>query len=446
MEKREARIKCSGCGTSYKIKVPVTDKPVSFKCKKCGKVLKIRLKPSEAPAAAPAPPAPSSMEGLTPGFESTQLPDSGDFYDSALPDLEKSPSFVENYLYPDKIPQQTQITETTRRWLMLSDDLIKGPFTQAEIAEMVHTGEITAGTSLRSGERPWVQASEIPDFRHFFSTQTAGPKVAPIDSVQLMGLGEETEEDQSHTETPFYRDFPAIVSYPVASGNPIPLVIFAGIAFAFSAVLSYELLVGFPLSILGWSLLYGYLSSLARQSSEAPDKAPPPWNFSQALDMVVDGLKSLAVLAVYCLIPVGICLVLMIAFFLNSRPGLGYVFLVLTVLIFAGSLLVVPAALVALVTTRNIGPALKPGNLVQSIRTWGHSYQMLALASVAIGLACMFAVIGAVFLAEIPLAGFAVAGLVMAVVLSYGHFVWFCALGRFTRDTKPRTSHAPATA
>ena len=58
MEKKEARIKCSGCGTSYKVKIPVTDKPVSFKCKKCGKVLKLKVKAAEAPPAPPPPPRP----------------------------------------------------------------------------------------------------------------------------------------------------------------------------------------------------------------------------------------------------------------------------------------------------------------------------------------------------------------------------------------------------
>ena len=77
MEKKEARIKCSGCGASYKLKIPVTDKPVSFKCKKCGKVLKLKVKPSSEGARGQTVEESSKQ----PEFETTQLPDAGDYQD-----------------------------------------------------------------------------------------------------------------------------------------------------------------------------------------------------------------------------------------------------------------------------------------------------------------------------------------------------------------------------
>ncbi len=71
MEKKEARIKCSGCGSSYKVKIPVTDKPVSFKCKKCGKVLKLRIKSVSPEADVPAAPSFQTAMESEPEFERT---------------------------------------------------------------------------------------------------------------------------------------------------------------------------------------------------------------------------------------------------------------------------------------------------------------------------------------------------------------------------------------
>ena len=46
----------------------------------------------------------------------------------------------------------------------------------------------------------------------------------------------------------------------------------------------------------------------------------------------------------------------------------------------------------------------------------------------------MIVVLLAVFLVDIPLAGFVVAGLLMGVVLTYVNFIWFHVLGRFSRE------------
>ncbi len=57
MEKKEVRLKCSGCGTAFKLKVPVTDKPLMFTCKKCGKAMRLRLQAPGKQQTVPAAPA-----------------------------------------------------------------------------------------------------------------------------------------------------------------------------------------------------------------------------------------------------------------------------------------------------------------------------------------------------------------------------------------------------
>src|SRR5271157_2547339 len=74
MEKTEARVKCSGCGTHYKLKFPVTDKPIRFQCKKCGKVLTLRIKPP-AQTAPIQPTHPQPAPQVMPQLETTQLQD-----------------------------------------------------------------------------------------------------------------------------------------------------------------------------------------------------------------------------------------------------------------------------------------------------------------------------------------------------------------------------------
>lgn len=46
----------------------------------------------------------------------------------------------------------------------------------------------------------------------------------------------------------------------------------------------------------------------------------------------------------------------------------------------------------------------------------------------------MLTAVAAMFLVDVPDIGFLVAGLAMALVLSYGHFVWFHVLGRFAGE------------
>ena len=119
----------------------------------------------------------------------------------------------------------------------------------------------------------------------------------------------------------------------------------------------------------------------------------------------------------------------------------------LTLLVYAASLFMVPAALVVLGRSQQVKTAFSPGKIMALVKMGGQPYRMLALVSLATGLICMLAVFLAMFLVEIPDVGFLVSGLVMALVLSYGHFVWFHVLGRFSGENGKLTSQilAPRT-
>jgi hypothetical protein len=430
MEKKEARIKCSGCGASYKVRVPVTDKPVSFKCKKCGKVLKLKIKPT-APAEAEPKATPGLPQGQMPELETTQLPEEGSYHDAPAPPKIQRPSVVEHLFleHPEDAPVSK--TEKSRSWVVLTNDVIKGPLTDQDITKMIESGEIEADTSLRMGERPWIKASEIPDFRSFFPDQHHAGAGASLSLLAREGLG---AIGDGQTGTPFYEELPTLISYPFAGAKGLSLVIFAAIAFLLSAVLSLDFLLGLPLNLIGWVLLYGYLAGLMRASTESPHSPPPGWDFSHAKDLIFSGLNVLGLLAVYSLIPVGICLLLMIFFFLNSMTVLGYVFLVLTILVYFGSLFVLPSGLAVLGATEKLGSALSGSSIIGMIRDGGRPYSMLAMVSMVTGLACLLATCAAVFLADVPNVGFVVSGLVMALVLSYGHFIWFHVVGRFASE------------
>jgi Protein of unknown function (DUF4013) len=432
MEKKEARIKCSGCGTSYKVKIPVTDKPVSFKCKKCGKVLKLKIKSA-------APPTPSFQPEMEPPpqFETSQLPDS-DVYDdraqgpsASAPSLE--PHFFGRAVEQPPAAQTPSAQDKSRRWIVLSGDIVKGPFIDDEIVAMIRDGDITAETSLRMGERPWIKAAEIANFRDMFPERQRVSKKGPLESMQLFDDAEATEKEKT-AGPPFYKELPAIIQYPVAGGGWQPLAIFVGIAFVLCTVLSFEFLVGLPVSLIGWVLLYGYLGSLMQFSSQSPASPPPNWNFGAAKEMVAQGGKILLVVLVCSLLPVGILLIGMIACFLNSQQLIGYILMALTVIVYAASLFMVPAALVVLGGSQNLTAAFNPGKIMAIVKKGGQPYRMLALVSLAAGLICMAVVVLAVFLVDIPDVGFLVSGLIMALVLSYGHFVWFHVLGRFVRE------------
>lgn len=505
MEKKEARIKCHGCGTTFKLKVPVSDKPINFTCKKCGKVLKIKLKasPTEEQSPPPEPKAsepvietnqmgdfadddfgnsdpsqmPSGEHQISPPqfdespvteedkrkFESTQLPEFEDGEDIGV-DLSNPPSQFETgrlddlelTQLPDEgsyqntagappvatqspadAPQQA-IADGNRRWIVLDEDLIKGPFSDEEILEMIHQGEVKAETSLRMGERPWIKASEIANFRKYFHVE---PRPGADSRLAQFSLLDQEAEDAARAGSgkPFYTELASILPYPIGRGNPVPLAIFAGIVFVLSTILSFpslQFFIALPINLIGWIILYGYLSQLMNYSKQYPTKAPPAWDFSRVKEMAIGGIMVLLVLLAYSLIPVTISLLLMIFFFLNSMAELGYAFIGLTVVFYVASLYFVPGSLLILEHSGNLGAALNPMKILSMIRKGGKAYRMLAVVSIVAGLACMAITILAVFLTDIPDAGFVVAGLLMALVLSYAHFIWFHVLGRFSTENK----------
>ena len=516
MEKQEARIKCSGCGSSYKLKVPVTDKPVNFKCKKCGKVLKIKVTLSAKPDQAPAKSAVDEV--ALPGFETTQLPDSdafddrssaagqgseqqaafGDIGDFELPAFDHGFSGVEDapgaqspstggapepatptlpmvdHGYADQLKPAAPVGQTPssaeygakgargrplspsmgdspgspemdRRWLVLDEEQVKGPFTDAEVIAMISDGEITAEMSLRMGQRPWIKAAQVSDFREFFTSTSKPAKTRKLASISLV-KPPEAPGAEVPTGPPFYTQFPQIAPYPLGGGNWQPIAIFFGIAFVLSTVLSLEFLIGLPLAILGWIFLYGYLSSVMTRSMTSPKEPPPDWDFSDVKTMLANGAQVFVIFLVQCLIPLTICLLFMIAFFLNGMDLLGYVFMALTVLVYLGSLFVVPAGLVAFGVSHSLGVALDPRRWLALIKEGSKAYQMLAVTFVAAGFVCMVDVLLAVFLVDIPLAGFVVAGLLMALILSYVNFIWFHVLGRFSAENRKLTSRVLAAA
>ncbi len=437
MEKKEARIKCSGCGTSYKIRIPVTDKPVSFKCKKCGKVLKLKVKAPEAPAA-PSPSAPREMDFRPPAnFETTQLPDEDDYQDPGGDTASKPADFVEHHEFEQASAAPPQ-DDKERHWVVLAGDRINGPFSNSEVVKLIQTGEVTAQASLRMGERPWVRASEIAEFKGCFAEPLKGAGGAALETISL--LDKEEGEDASGAVPAtglFYKQFPKIAAYPISGGKPIPLGIFTGIAFVASAVLSSYLGVGFLVSIVLWLPLYGYLSDLMNQSKVNPQNPPPNWDFSKIKIMLTDGLNIIVVFLIFAIVPVTVILLGATYFFLNNDYTLGYALGFLSLIVYIGSLFTLPAGLVIVDGTRSIGTALNPGKVIGMVTKGGKAYLMLAVLSLLVGSICMAITFLSVWiLPDVIPVGFVISGLLMAIVLSYSHFVWFHALGRFSSENK----------
>jgi hypothetical protein len=427
MEKKEALIKCSDCGASYKLKIPVTDKPLRFKCKKCGKNLTIRIKtPPEQQAPVPQPEETALDFGMLPGIETTQLPDTPEFHQGTAPPPPRQPSVVEG------TEQASGQVTADRRWLVLSNEQVKGPFSDDEISAMIKSGEIEPDTSMRMGQRPWIRANQVPWFRDLFGREQSAPRPARP-TVRH-------EEDEQPANAPFYQELGKILPYPFRAGTWQPLAIFLGIAFAVFAALAFEFIVGLPVSIIGWTVLYGYLAALVQASMKSPDEPPPAWDFSNVKDLVSGGIKVLLVLAICCLIPTVICLLVMITCVLNGMEMLGYIFLVITIVVYAASLFVAPAGLVVLEKTQSLGVTLSPSRLLALIKKGDKPYLMLAAVSIVFGLACLLVTFAALFLVGFNEFAFIAVALLMAAVFTYGHFVWFHILGRYSRENPTITS------
>ncbi len=419
MEKREARIKCSGCGAHYKIKFPVSDKPVRFQCKKCGKILALRAKaPDQIPTGQGASAAPASE--MMPQFETTQLPE-------WQPPDEPSPPAHEAGVeqaaasQPAPVPSQSPAPED-RRWLVLADEQVKGPFNNDEIADMIKTRFIGSETSLRMGQRPWIKASQVPDFRHLF------PDVGDDESSQARPAKKASRLADNLLGT-FKTQVIDAIPYPLSGGNWQPLAIFAAIAFILSIALAFDFLIGLPVAIAGWIVLFGYLADLMKASSDASVKPPPSIDFSGIREMVSAGIKIFCVIAVYSIVPVSVCLLFMIAFFVNDMELLGYIFIALTIAVYVVSLYLASAGLLILGKSQQLAQALNPSMAFGVAAKGGETYIGLGFAVIIIGIICMLSVLAAVFVTDVLPLGFLFAALIMTLVLSYGNFMWFHLLG-----------------
>ncbi len=309
---------------------------------------------------------------------------------------------------------------------------VVGPFTPDVLQKMIQDGDIAGDTSIRMGERPWVQAGHVPEFRVLFAKP---PEESRKRASGKRYAGQALERERVvGGEKAFHENLSALFTYPLSAGNWPALGIFAGIAFALSAVLCLDFMIGLPINFAGWVLLYGYLALLMEQSAKSPEVSMPDWDFGNAPALLGAGGKVFLVLFVLSLLPVGLVLLLMLASFLNGMTGTGYILMLLTLVVFIASLALAPAGLVTLYSYRNVGDAINPMKLVGLIKGSGQSYGSLVLVSVVVGLICMLITLLSVFLVEIAGAGFIIAGMGMAAVLSFSHFVWFHAMGRFSRE------------
>ncbi len=341
---------------------------------------------------------------------------------------------------PDPLPRSRATSSVRRRsnrtgkpplteaetWIVLSGESVRGPYSDNEIITMIEDGEIASDTQLRMGERPWIKAGEIAVFKsHFLKSSLA--------------FGPDDIDEGKPSKGGLSKNILSLLPYPVSGPNLVPFAIFAGIAFALSAVLSLDFLIGLPLNLIGWVILYGYLSTLMESSKRAPDAPAPAWDFGNIKAWAPEGGKILLLLFVFSSLPVAILLLIMIAGFLNGVQIVGYLFMILLPLLFAASMFIVPASLLVLDSTKALGATFSPGRWISLMKSGGESYRMVGLVSVAAGMAIFVIILAAVFLTDIPVAGFIVAGLLMGVVLAYGHFVLFHVLGRFRGERESRT-------
>ena len=147
--------------------------------------------------------------------------------------------------------------------MVLADEQVKGPFNNDEITDMIKTRFINSETSLRMGQRPWIKAAQVPDFRFLFPEIDSG-----LDqSAQIRSAHENGEHPETLIGSVKAQLIHAI-PYPFSGGNWQPLAIFAGIAFVLSIVLVFDFVIGLPVAIIGWILLFGYLADLMKTSSE----------------------------------------------------------------------------------------------------------------------------------------------------------------------------------
>ncbi len=433
MEKKVVRVKCSGCASTYKVKAPVTDKPVSFKCKKCGKVLKLRLKtPETSPPPPPPmfePPAPDPMEF---SFETTQLPDVDTYQSAPIPN-EPAPE-IEGHVFeqaPAFEPPKSPAAKDQRSWLVLTGDTVKGPFSDREIIVMIQQGDVVEDTQLKLGERPWIKAHEVAAFKKYLSPQPTRSSLTLTDEDEPEENPKRPSREKAKVQAP--TSLKDLATFPFQRENLPSFGIFAGIAVALSMALLFVFLVGLPLNIVGWVVLYGYLAALLNTARKSADPQAPHWNVDLIKAEAGRGASTLLTFLFYSLLPVTILILLMIAGFLNQMPELGYIAIALIPIYYALSLFILPAALV-LLNKSGLAAALNPLKAISLVKNGGADYRSMALVCVGLGMLGFGAALAAVFLTDLELLGPIIAGLLMGIVLSYANFLWFYLVGRFTAE------------
>ncbi len=423
MEKKDAKIKCTGCGAGYKLRIPVTDKPVSFKCKKCGKILKLKIKSgSRPPETRPVIPEVSQMV-----IETTQLPDSDDYQNTFT--NERAPE-IEDHTFGQAPVEPKPETHVNRRWIVLSGENVKGPFSDDEIIKMISEQEITPDTSLRMGERPWIKAVEAPIFKNYFRGSTSF-------------IEDEEEPATGNSIIPKF-SAPSWIAFPFSKANLASFAILCAISALLFSVLAFDFFIGIGLNILGWIMLYGYLTIMMKHVSSNPESSAPDWDFSQLKNWILNGAEIFLVFFLYGALPISIMLLVMTFGFLNGISPVGYGFMALVPLYFLSSMYMLPAAMIVFKDTGAVGAALNPGAWITIMKT-NPGYRSLGLTSVVIGLVIFLAVLASVFIIDIPIAGFAVTGVMSGLILAYANFLWFYNLGRFTGESESgRKAYASA--
>lgn len=410
MEKRDAKIKCTGCGTHYKLKIPVTDQPVSFKCKKCNKVLKLKLKSTPAPEIAPQ----ESPDSLDFKFETTQLPDAADFQDT----VPRAPE-IEDHTFGQSLVESKANTEANRHWIVLAGDSVQGPLTDNEIISMIERDEIAAETPLRMGERPWIKASEIPLFRDYFP-----PK-------------EELHEDKKEKVVPgvIGTNIAGILPIPFVRENLVPFLILTAVSVVLAILLSFDLFIGLGASIIGWILLYGYLGNVFQNAKTLEKFSAPSWNLNNLKVWAVSGAKFLLTLFIFCLLPTTILLAILIAGFLNNLDIMGYVAMILVIVLFLAYMYILPSVLIVSETS-SLNASLKPGNWLNIVKRYSADYKSMGIISVGLGAVILFTILSTLFLTDIQDFGFILSGLILGITLAYSNFLLFYLAGLFTQKTQ----------
>jgi hypothetical protein len=112
------------------------------------------------------------------------------------------------------------------------------------------------------------------------------------------------------------------------------------------------------------------------------------------------------------------------------------------VLVYIASLFPLAASLANLNRAGSLTAALNPVSAVSLLFRAGASSITLAAVTAAVGVLILTIIILSVYVTDIPL-GFVPAGILLGLILAYGHIIWFYVIGRFTAETANLPPPAP---